>query len=159
MMIRTGRVESERNGIVSVRVNAAAFCGPCELTSGCWRGLLRSCTPQSIPRTTVIRARLPQSREASCAAGQQVSVKLDDSRLLGAAALAYGIPLLAIAAGALAAALLFPAPSDGAAAAGVLIGVASSALALRICDARFGREFLPRVEPGAADDTGSVRPR
>lgn len=99
----------------TVRVDGGFVCARCAAGRGCGAGIFARGGPR------LVEVNLPPG--ASLRVGQSVSLSLEPHRLLHAAWLVYGVPLLALLAAALAAAYVVPqGASDGAALAIVAAG-------------------------------------
>ena len=120
MPTTTGTIIEVSSGRAVVVCAGAAGCARCAAGNGCGNGLMDRLLGD---RLHTVEARVPQS--LSVAAGDVVSLGLDDDSLVRGAATAYLLPLGGLLAGCLAGSALLPALGD----AGVLTGGALGLLA------------------------------
>ena len=111
-----GRVEAVSNQRITIVVDAPVACRRCASGKGCGAGLLTG-----LARERRIDVAQPQGMQ--CNPGDKVALAIAPGQLLRAAAIAYGIPLLALIAAAGLAALAGSTVSDGPAIALVLGGL------------------------------------
>ncbi len=139
MPTTTGTVIEVSSGRAVVVCAGAAGCARCAAGHGCGSGLMERLLGD---RLRMVEARVPGS--LSVAAGDVVSLKLDDAALVRGAATAYLLPLCGLLAGCLAGSVLLPASGD----AGVLTGGALGLLAGFVLPRLLGHgsEPLPVVQ-------------
>ena len=114
-----GTVVALGRGRATVRVQSGVACPRCAAGRGC------GAMYQFAERNRLVEVPVPSA--SSLSIGQRVTLSLEPARLLQAAWLAYGIPLLAVLGATLAAASLLPAPvSDAAALAAATTGLAAA---------------------------------
>jgi len=88
-----GRVESVRDGMLTVVVDAGVACPRCASGQGCGAGLLAS-------SEGVRRIDVSQPPGMSVRVGDAVSLSISPRQLLRASFIAYGVPLISLVAGA-----------------------------------------------------------
>jgi sigma-E factor negative regulatory protein RseC len=137
MNIPEGRVAAVDGEFAIVTVEAAVACARCAAGRGCGAGLLQQ------DRTRTVKARVrPEQRLAP---GDRVRLELAPDRLLRAAWLAYGLPLLGVVLAVAAASTFEQAGNEllvvAGGALGLVAGLAAGRRALR------GGECLDRMTP------------
>ena len=141
METAAGRIESVRDGTMTVIVESPVVCRRCAAGKGCGAGLLTDVEQRRRIDVDIPAGMIP-------AVGETVSLAISPTQLLKAASIAYGLPLLALVIGAALASLLgIGADSPvaiGLALGGLLAGVMTSRRLLardRACE-----HFVPSVE-------------
>lgn len=140
MPVRTGRIEARRGRTWLVRLDPQGSCGGCAVGGSCWSSLLAASAPP------VRRIVCDPPAAGRVAPGTSVRIVLPESRLLRAACLAYGTPLLAGLSGSWVGAALWPLGADAGPVAGFVAGLALAAVVLRWVDRRNGGSLLPALE-------------
>lgn len=145
-----GVVVAVRPGFATVRVDAGLVCPRCAAGRGCGAGIFTRGGPR------LVEVSLPP--DASLRIGQTVSLSLEPQRLLHAAWLVYGVPLLALFVAALVAGYLLP----GGASDGVALAIAAGGLLCagwwtrrRLRQAGCAGRFLPSLSSSSPHPPGA----
>jgi len=135
-----GIVVALRPGLATVRVEERFVCPRCAAGRGCGAGIFAREGPR------LVEVNLPP--EVTFRVGQPVSLSLEPERLLHAAWLVYGIPLLALIAAAVVAGYVIPGgASDAVALAMVVAGLLCGGwwARRRLRDAGCAGRFVPSL--------------
>jgi sigma-E factor negative regulatory protein RseC len=139
MEVRFGLVRRVSDGLAWVDVERQSGCGRCAESGGCGRACTRAMATYVLPAG-------PDVHE-----GERVAVTVPQRAPLLAAAMSYGVALLALFAGALTARLI-AGESDAVVATGALSGLCASVLWLRLTRVR------PSILPSLTGQSGRVLP-
>ena len=122
-----GTIESTTGPCVTVALAARTGCGGCDSGTGCGLGSLLNLFARGGQR----RLQIPVAVPGEFATGLRVCFAISGGRLVGLAAVAYGLPMLGLFVGACIANAVVP--GDAAAAAGAVAGAAAGWVSLRLC--------------------------
>jgi positive regulator of sigma E activity len=133
-----GTIESASGPCVTVALASRTGCGACDAGTGCGiRPLLNLFSPGGQRRI-----RIPIDGPERPEVGQRVRFVIGGGRLVGLAAIAYGLPLFGLFFGACVANAVAPGSGDAAAAAGAAIGAAIGGFSLYLCRLDRGLQAL-----------------
>lgn len=136
-----GIIVAVRPGLAKVRVDEQFGCPRCAAGRGCGAGIFSRGRPRMVEVT------LPPG--VSFRIGEPVRFSLEPERLLHAAWLVYGVPLLSLFVAAILAAYLWPGePSDGPALGLAVVGLVGGGwwARRRLQRARCGGRFVPSLD-------------
>lgn len=135
MIEQSGRVVALEGRYAWVEAERAGGCGQCNARGSCGSGVLARVLGRR-------RVRLRALNRADAAVGDRVNVGIDEGVLLRGALLLYGLPLVAMLAGAVTGLALWGEPAS---VAGGLTGLAAAFLYLRRRSHRAVGRSLPVV--------------
>lgn len=122
MITETGRVVAVKDGKAWVQTIRASACESCSARGGCGQRVLAGASSGRANQVLV-------SNHLNARVGDEVTVAIEESALLSASVLVYGLPLLLLVLGAVAGQHWLPGPDAGAIAGAVAGLVAGFAIA------------------------------
>lgn len=142
MLTETGRVVGLEADALWVETMRRSTCGACAAQKGCGHGLLNSIADG---KRGYIRVMPGEHPVAHYKINDQVQISIPEEVILRGSFIAYGLPLLAMLAGALAAANLLPGSGDLAVSGGAAVGLALGYVLVRWHSRRHRRD--PAFQP------------
>lgn len=145
MITETGRVIAVKGNSIWVQTIRQSACTSCKARQGCGQRVLAGATGGRANQVQV-------ENHLGARVGDEVTLAIAESALLGASVLAYAVPLLLFVLGAVAGHLL-GGGTDASAIVGSAIGLAAGFAVSRRLHGRSGAEYMPsllRVHPAAS---------
>lgn len=137
MITETGRVIAASGDCVWVQTIRQSACNSCSARQGCGQRVLAGATGGRANQVLV-------QNHLGAEVGDEVTLAIAESALLGASVLAYAIPLLLFVLGAIAGALIMPG-MDAGAFVGSLLGLGAGFVVSRRFQQRHGEDYAPQL--------------
>lgn len=134
--------------LLEFRQDQASACASCKLRSGCGQGLLATMRRSSAGSALEFPVSTPLEP------GESVTLSISDRQILLGSLWVYGVPLLALVAGAVVGSFLDEGGDFGTG-MGILIGLFLSAVVLRMADRLPAIRIVPDVDRGPRASDGS----
>jgi len=128
MLVETGRIVALESDSLWVETIRRSSCGSCAAQKGCGHGLINSVSDGRRSYVRVLPGKLALS---ACALDDEVKISIPEEVVLHGSLVVYIMPLVGMLSGAIAAAALFPATQDPAAALGAVAGFAVALAGVR----------------------------
>ncbi|SDX24029.1 SoxR reducing system RseC family protein [Marinobacter mobilis] len=137
MITETGRVIAVKGENIWVQTIRLSACNSCKARQGCGQKVLAGATGGRANQVQVVN-------HLGARVGDEVTLAIAESALLGASLLAYAVPLLLFVLGAVAGHYA-GSGTEGAAIIGSVIGLAAGFGVARLLHGRHGSEYVPRL--------------
>lgn len=137
MITETGRVIAVNGDSIWVQTIRQSACNSCKARHGCGQKVLAGATGGRANQVQVVN-------HLGARVGDEVTLAIAESALLGASLLAYAVPLLLFVLGAVAGHYV-GSGTEGAAIVGSMIGLALGFGVSRLLHGRHGNEYMPQL--------------